>query len=486
MAAQTDRRRSARGALAYLGVAAIQRGSFFLVLPLFASTLGPANYGQIATLLSVFGLTTMLLPAGLDTPLFRAMFSRDTAESHERYVSTLVTALFAGPIVLGGIIGLIASQAPPLFGMRPMHLGMYIAMAGIFSAATVAPLAILKAKESFAFYAFLSLSYAAVQLALRVTFVVVSEMGVAGWVLADMSATVFALCLSLIWQGRYISIFRAKRSDLRSALSTGLPLVPHAAAHWGLNLSDRLILAAFWSPAVVGVYSVGYQIAFVAGIAVTELNRAFMPRYGEAARTNGAGEVLGIYARYQILISVALTAQASLFGPQVVHLLLPDSYSGAARLIPFVALGFAFLGVYYVPINLVAIVAGQTRGVWTSTLCAASINVGANLLLVPHFGPIAAALNTALGYLALLLVVVAMARRRCPSITLNLRPIAFAVPAAVAVTALGSFIAVRPGPAGLSAAAICGCLVLVILAVPVAAEMRRGKSPQSSPAGLYA
>lgn len=460
----TRGRGSSRGAIAYLAVTALQRGATFLALPLFAIALSPAQYGRVALLITLYGLFAMLLPAGLDAPVFRAIFSIESPERQRTYLSTLITALFLGPLLLGLLAGLLISLGPAVFGLDPQDLGLYVATAGIFASATVGPLALLRARERFGSYALISLAYAGVQLTLRVLLVVVERMGVRGWVIADLIAAVFVLALSLRWQREHLSVSQFRKEDLQSGLRMGLPLVPHYAAHWTLNLSDRLVLAAFWTPAVVGVYSMGYQIGFVAGMAVTELNRALMPRYGEASQSSEGRNLLSRHAMRQILFTVALTAGASLLGPQIVHRILPEAYSDAAGLIPWVALSFAFFGFYCIPINMIAIVAGRTDGVWILTLSAAAVNVGSNLLLVPHFGPIAAAVNTALSYFVLLILVSVMARRRCPTLELDLRPIYGVVPLAMGLAAAGSILSVREGDPGTGAAAAAGALVLVVLA----------------------
>ena len=433
----------------------------------------------------MYGLMTLLFSAGLETAVFRAMFSHDTAERQNAHVGTLATALFVGPVVVGVVGGVILSIVPPIFGVNPRYLGTYVFTAGIFTAATVAPLAVLRASERFASYAILILTTTAVQILLRVGLVIFGNFGLWGWVISDLVSAVFALLLSLIWQRRWLSLRRARRDDLHDGLRMGLPLVPHLAAHWGLNFSDRLVMSAFFGTAVVGVYSMGYQLAFVAGMAITETSRAFVPRYGEALRSSRARDELSGHARLQVLATVGFAAGASLLGPQVVHLLLPVSYGGAAPIIPWVALGFAFLGFYYLPMNLVSIIAGETNGLWRMTLCAAGLNIGANLLLVPHFGPIAAAVDTALGFLALLILMTIAAHRRCPSIRLDLRPISVVVLLATTITVVGSILSVRPGTAGLVVAVAASVLVALLL---VGGALGRGRlllNSRSMSGGLH-
>jgi O-antigen/teichoic acid export membrane protein len=459
---------SRRGALAYVSVTAIQRCATFVTLPVFAAAVTPTEYGRITVLVTVYGLATVLLSGGLEIAVFRGVFDHEDPGRQLRYLRTLATTLFIGPLVIGVIAGALLAAGPPVLGVEPVSLGVYVATAGVITAATVTPLALLRARERFHSYALLSLACVATQLGLRILLVVVADRGVAGWVLADLLAAMVALLLSLAWQGPLLTLRRGSGADLRSGLGIGLPLVPHLAAHWGLNFSDRLILAAFYSTALVGTYGMGYQIAFVGGMAVTELNRAYMPRYGEAVNDRLLCASLSIRAREQSLATIAITATVSLLGPQVVYLTLPTAYHSAVLFIPWVSLGFALLGFYYLPMNVISIVAGKTSGIGLSTIIASAVNVGANLMLVPRFGPIAAAVDTALGFLVLLILVAMVARRRCPTVKLDLRPIRGAVLISGALAAAGSAMAVRPGSAGLAGA--LGCLTLVGLVLGTAAR----------------
>ena len=63
--------------------------------------------------------------------------------------------------------------------------------------------------------------------------------------------------------------------------------------------------------------------------------------------------------------------------------------------------------------NIITMVVGNTRRVWLITVSAAAVNVLLNLLLVPAFGTLAAAINTTIGYGFLLLGVFLYSRRMC-------------------------------------------------------------------------
>lgn len=456
----TAGRRSARSAVAYFAIAAVQRGSTLVLLPFFAASLTPAEFADIAVLTTVFALLVLGLSGGLETAVFRGVFTDVTPG--RRSVASLSMILLVAPVAIGGTLAALADLAPDGFGVRSRDLALYLLAAGFTTAGTVAPFAVLRATERLRAYAAVALGYAALQTALRVVLVVMLGGGVRAWVVADLVAAAFVLVLGSAAQRPLLRRELFDRAAVHDGLRLGLPLLPHQMAHWGLNLSDRLILAALITPVAAGVYAMGYQVAMVAGLAVTELNRAFLPRYGEAAASASARARLPVFAARQILITTGLCGSVALVGPQAVHLLLPDSYAASAGYVPWAALGFLLLGYYYVPMNIVSMVAGRTDRIWIATLAAATVNVGANLALVPLFGAMAAAVNTAVGYGLLLAAVGALKRVRCPDVLLDFRRLAVPVLLLGMITALVLPLALRRSMTGLSAAA-AGIVLLASL-----------------------
>lgn len=446
---------SQRGTLAYLAVAGVQRGAMFLALPAFAAALTPSGYGAISVLLSASGLATVLLPLGMETYVYRTVFAPDEGDRDAR-LRSIVTFLVFGPIVLSGALAAAALVLPPVIEMRPVHLASYMLTAGLTTAATIAPLALMRAAERFGPFALLSGGYATVQLLLRLYLVVILDRGVAGWVLADLITAACAAAFGAISARYSLTVRRFDPAHLRSGLKFGLPLVPHAASHWILNLSDRLVIAAFLTPALVGVYSLSYQVASIAAVAVTEVQRAFLPRYGEVLRGDRA--VDGIVAQ-QAAIVIGLCGLVGLVGPQVVLRLLPETYAGAADYIPVFALGFACFGLYYIPMNTLVILTGQTSELWRWTAMSGIANLALNIVLVPVFGIVAGAVATVVGYGLLLVLVFRATAAEGGSHHLEPRVLARPVIPGVVIGAVCSIGAVQSGWVGLTSAAI-GCALL--------------------------
>ena len=136
-----------------------------------------------------------------------------------------------------------------------------------------------------------------------------------------------------------------------------------------------------------------------------------MPSYA-AAGTNEAdrAQLPGI-ASVQAVSVLVICLAVALLGPTLIALVTPPPYPrGSVTLIPWIALGYAFLGLYSIPMSALSLGQGRTKFVWVATAGAAVSNVGLIYFLVPMHGIEAAAIASAAGYLVLFVSISLYAR----------------------------------------------------------------------------
>jgi O-antigen/teichoic acid export membrane protein len=311
---------------------------------------------------------------------------------------TVITVVLAG--VASGILVL---WVPESSAFEPKQGALAIMGAALFVGATVVPLTILRAGYELKKYLTLTCVLAGLTTVLTLLLVIVFRMGVTGWLLATIVADVatFATAMFIVpWR-------RPSHFDtpgLRGALRLGLPLVPHATSGWSLQLADRVILASLVTVSSLGVYTLAANLALPVLVILQGLNLGFLPTYARAHLDRTSLAPLRGAVSLQIAITVILGCIVSLLGPPLVSVFSSD-YAGAATLIPWIVLGYVFLGLYFIPMNVISMVVGRTEFVWTLTVTAAAINIAAVYLLVPPYGTLGAAIASAVGYLALLLLV---------------------------------------------------------------------------------
>lgn len=377
-----------------------------MLLPLYTRVLSPSEYGRLAVILTITTAASILFSFGLELALFRNFFQFASDPSRQRrLVSSLWAFLIAAPLVAALV--LTAAVAPWLSSdslVRPSELAIGLFAAAIFVAATTVPLSLLRAQQRMRDYLKLSVIFTGATSVATLALVVGFDAGVRGWLIAMLLANLAAFAAAVrIVPWRPPEPF--DRGLVRDGLILGLPLVPHFLGHWALFLADRALLSGIVSTAAVGVYTLAATLALPAQLLVQALGQAFMPSYAAAATSESERAALPGVVSVQAVTVLALCLVVALLGPSLVSIAAPASYGGAVPLIPWIALGYAFLGLYSIPMCALSLREGRTKFVWIATVGAATTNLALIYLLVPTYGIEAAAIASAVGYLVLLLAI---------------------------------------------------------------------------------
>jgi O-antigen/teichoic acid export membrane protein len=418
-----------RGSVTYAAAAVLQRGVPLLLLPLFAHVLTPSEFGQIGVIIALAAALATLLSFGLETAIFRG-YREAVGDSGAMRSLINTVGGFALLVPIAGAAAIAALAAPTLAAILDVPPGALVlgcTAAGLTAATTLVPLALMRAQERLRDYLQLTSIQVATTAGLTILFVPVLGWGVSGWMLASVLSSLLFLVRGLAILGHRWA-FDIDLERLRRALRFGLPLVPHAFAHWGLAVSDRAIIVASVGSMQAGPYYAAYQLTLPVTLVSIALAQGSQPVFADASHSNRPQEEITRIATSQAVLVMLAASLVALVVPSATLLLLPDAYATAAAYIPWLALGACFFGLYLMPMNAIALTAGRTGRVWTITAAAATANVVLNLALVPRIGAYAAAVNTAIGYAILVAGVWAYMHRVChPPIRYELRPIAVAV-----------------------------------------------------------
>lgn len=471
--------RAARGSAAFTAAAFIQRGIGFLMLPIYTRALPPAEFGQLAVVLMVSAAIGTLVSFGLETAVFRAWFQlAPDVQQRRRFVNTVGLFLLVAPLAVTLLAALtVITPLADAFAVPADAMVLGILGVAVKTIATSLPMVLLRAQERLRAYLALTALSVGADTILMVGLVVIFDAGVHGWLLATFLSSVLLLVAGLVLEGhRWSTAFDWRH--LRNALAFGLPLLPHAFSHWALSLSDRAILGAYVAPAHVGIYNLAYQLGLPVTVLAVALHQGVMPLYGQASIDDRQRQALAAVVTNQVFITGFLGLGAALLGPPVILLVMPPDYAAAADVIPWIALGLTFFGLYLIPVDAIAVMAGRTRWIWVATALAAATNVTLNLLLVPRFGVYAAAVNTAAGYAVLLAAVyVLMVRTVRPGISYEWARIGLGAAVATATAAF----AMMAGPPETNAA-MQFVIRAVALVVALAVLWRIAVSHRSSTA----
>jgi O-antigen/teichoic acid export membrane protein len=396
-----------------IGDAATQIISFFL-LPIYVRYLSPADYGVLALLLTVEVAAKVIFRWGIDASFMRLYFDCPDVPARQLLASTqffFLTAangaLLAIALVLSPAIG------PYLFRTNQYDWTLRLVLINTFvTCFYFLPYHVMRIEGRTSTYITLGFLRSAAVLLARLLLVVVLGRGVHGVVLADLVVTVLFTVTLLPWLARLIRpVF--SRQLLRESLRFGLPRLPHGVAHQLIAVSDRYVLGRFVSLHELGLYSTGASFALGLKLFLSSFESAWAPFYFGVMREPDAKDTFSRVTTYGVLILALLTAGLTACAHDVVALATTPTFHQAARVIPWIALGVGFQGVYLLT-SIGLNITKHTEYYPMATGIAAATSVVTNLLLVPSFGIAGAAWANMLAYGVLAIVAWRFSQRFFP------------------------------------------------------------------------
>jgi O-antigen/teichoic acid export membrane protein len=387
----------------------------FLLVPLYTTYLGAADYGVLALLLLFSTVAKILFRMGLDGGFFRVHYDLEDEVQKRRLAGTV--ALFAAASSTALFL-LIALLAGPLTGLlfhdqAPPRRFVVLAAADVWlSAFAFVPLGLLRIQDRPGLFS----TYSAVRHTLNTVLKVVLVMrghGVEGILSSDAIATgLFSLgLLPILRRGATWSFDSAL---LREVVGFGLPKVPHGVLVQVLNLADRRILDLFVSRAEVGIYQMGYTFGTGVKFALSAFEPAWQPFVYARIKEADAPRTL---ARVAVVAFAAFVGSGLVFAvlaPELLRIMTRNpAFWAAAPVVPVVTLAYVLHGAFLLGSVGIAI-QKRARYYPLITAAAAATNVAMNFALVPRFGILGAAWATALAYGVMALLGIRISQRLYP------------------------------------------------------------------------
>lgn len=392
------------------------KGLNYLLLPLYTRYLSPDGYGIIAIVEMLRVVLGLVLSLGTSGAILRFVHVYHTQEDQKSFLGTTWVFL----IVVPGLITCALILFGPLYtprvfpGIEFKPFIFNTLWTAYITSAFITPLTTLfRARDQARYYVGLNILNAMVISGLTIYHLVFQGKGAAGWVQAQLEAAVIMGALGLIILLKEVRLSFQWRV-LQPIMLYSLPLIPHFLSHWILSVSDRLILQHFAGLVSLGVYTLGYQFGQGFQVIESALNNALVPLFGRSSRMEQEAEILPRITTFYIFGILFVGVGVALLGPQVILTIFPDDYHSGAPIVPWVVLGYIALGIYYIPVNHLAIMHGKTKTVPLASLSAALVNLVLNLIFIPHYGPIAAAINTTVGYGVLAILMLYFAHSLAP------------------------------------------------------------------------
>ena len=382
----------------YAATNLLQKGTAFLLMPLYTLYLDPSAYGILAVVTSINGLLGIAFTLSLTSAVTRFYFEHaDDPQMLAEFWGSILSFVMLLSVVLAGTLLLIGEWLlAPLSG--DIAFWPYVALgvlATLFQPFFNTFLTVLQTRNQALRFSVVSLAQFALTTALTIALVVVLGFGVTGALTATLIASAVFFPISW-WMLRRDLRICLKWEHLRSALAYSLPQLPHTIAGQVSAITDRLVLNAWLGTAAAGLYSVGAMIALVVEVAAQSVNRAYVPLGMEALKRRSAHDLAQLRAIGALIVATfcLLGVTIAAFSREILWLLAAPAFAGAVVVIPVLLFAGVASSIYYLFVNVLFFDRTATKLIPLGTLTAAGLNVLLVLALVPSFGLVGAAWAT--------------------------------------------------------------------------------------------
>jgi O-antigen/teichoic acid export membrane protein len=407
----------ARGSVLYSIGFVLPRIGTFLLLPVYVTFLSTEDFGAIALVVSVAQLLASVLRMGMDGALIRLHFDAADRSQQQRLLATVATLTLIVALVGALLAGLLAWAffAVLFAGLAFLPFGLVAAVLSFSTTFQYLPATVFRAREEPSRFLAFTGSAFLITAAVTLLLVVWLRVGVLGALIGHLAGGGFVVIVSAAMLIRASGPLLDRR-QMRESLRFGLPLVPHALAGWLLNVSDRWLLSfllqlpALQARSAIGVYSLGYQLAYAVDLLAQSFNAAWGPffyRYGSTPQGPA------IHREVSTLVMAAFGALAALVAINatlIVTVIARPAFAPAAGLIPILSVAFT-ARVFYMTAVTVIFHERRTGVLPVITGGAAAVNVVTNALLIPPLGITGAAWATLAAFVAMAAATYVAARR---------------------------------------------------------------------------
>lgn len=389
-------------------VQVIQKSIGLFLIPVYTSLLSPADKGISDIVTPIVAFFSIFYTLSINSAVIRFYVDyKENKEKLKEFWGTCVTFVAINSLILS-LFFIIFKNIFVMPLARGVDFYPYILLG--FISITLNPIynifqSSLQAREKSKEYGWNNLIYFFVNLGLNILFVVIFRIGVIGILLALALTDIIFFIYTLIKFVPTIKI-TIKKFYLSQALKYSLPLLPHTLSGWAVALIDRIFLNGYKGLAAPAIYSTGAQFGNIINVLTSAINQAYVPWFFERMKNKEKNESEIVkMAEYLTIVYAVLAMGMSLFGPEIFKIMVNKDYYEGWKVIPFLSFGYVFNGIYYFFVNPLFYNKKGVKFIAVGTFSSAILNSVLNMLLIPKYDIIGAALASMISmFLACVLI----------------------------------------------------------------------------------
>lgn len=370
----------------------------FFLLPFYTAYLSTEEYAVIDLIATAQQLIFPIVTLDITEAVIRFCMEKDT---DKKPVFTVALWIVAGGNVLL-TVGCGAAVAASLGNARQI---LYFLLFSILVSVNTLLSSFYRTIDRVNVITISSILSTLIVTVMNILLIAVMKLGVDGYYLSYVCGNVIAIGFMLLAvdiRGYVVRISPAKMwQQLRPMLKYALPLIPNALFWWVNSGLDRFFLTAISGLSVVGMYGAANKIPSILSTLSVIFQQSWgMSLFRESETVSKQEFFRQVYKAYNLFL-LLVTAGLILFSQLIGSLMLSREFYGGWRWVPWLLLGFytnslcSFVGTEFTA-------AKKTVWILITTAASALVNVCMNLLLIPEYTGLGAAVATYVSYFVML------------------------------------------------------------------------------------
>lgn len=369
-----------------------------ITLPLITAALTKEEYGTYDLISTLVALFLPFATLQIQSAAFRYLID---CRKNEAEIKRIITNIFAFvmPLSLGALAILFLSLHGMSCGSRILICSYFFADILLLTCQQM-----VRGLANNKLYSISAVVSSIMNLIFIIFFVQIEKFGLNGVIGSMTGATLIGLGI-LVIKGKLvgrIDFAYLSGKTIKDLLSYSWPMIPNSLSGWVLNFSDRIVLTIFVGLQGNALFAVASKIPSLFTTVQNTFVFAWQENASMASEDKDADKYFSDMFEKIYCILVGIMALLIAATPILFSILIRGDYKRSYYHIPILFLGVlfsalsSFLGGIYVAHK-------KTKNVGITTIMAAVLNLGIDLILVHIVGIFAASISTLVSYFALVL-----------------------------------------------------------------------------------
>jgi len=390
-------------ALIYGVTNALSSAIGIILIPLYTRYLLPEEYGILSILTITMTFAFSVFSLGMNSSVFRFYYEDDIEKRVLVGTSTVLMGLSAFAL---GLLGTVISMPLSVLLFGTDKYGLYFIL--MFVAYSIAllkgiPFLVLRAEKQPTRFAVYNTANFLFQVSLIVILVAYYRFGIYGVVLGTLMTNIIFAVITFVAIKDHIT-FTFSQKDARAMLRFGVPLVFLSISNLVLTYFDQYLINFYRSLQEVALYNLGYRVGMIIYILlIVPFYTAWAPMKYSIRKEPHAREYYSMVLNYFTLAGLWFVVAISAVAYDLLKIVATPIYYGAATVVPIIVASYFIYGLSW-PIDLGVSFAKKTEYYAYITAFGAALNIVLNIIIIPIYGYIGAALTTLATYSVMLVI----------------------------------------------------------------------------------